>query len=288
MAAAEQPVPPARERGEQQLIQHAMKGDGEAFRLLMDRYIRHAYNIAYRFTGDHDSAEDVTQEAFVKVHAALPSPTDGVLAFSYTSCPTIFGAHHVRPELECAAFNEWVRTQLEALPASVPVIVVNRSSAYLFGRSHLPGAEAKPPSIFFDRAPPTVPDAAWLHEYEKRLVASACALARGRTVYLVRPLPEMTVDVPRAVARKLLLGKPLDIGISLDDYSRRHAFIRAAQDKAVNTCGVRVLDPLPWLCTDGWCSATEAGRPRYYDDNHLSEFGNRPLIPMFKAQLRPL
>ncbi len=73
MAAAEQPVPPARERGEQQLIQHAMKGDGEAFRLLMDRYIRHAYNIAYRFTGDHDSAEDVTQEAFVKVHAALPS-----------------------------------------------------------------------------------------------------------------------------------------------------------------------------------------------------------------------
>lgn len=222
------------------------------------------------------------------VHAALPSPTDGVLAFSYTSCPTIFGAHHVRPELECAAFNEWVRTQLEALPASVPVIVVNRSSAYLFGRSHLPGAEAKPPSIFFDRAPPTVPDAAWLHEYEKRLVASACALARGRTVYLVRPLPEMTVDVPRAVARKLLLGKPLDIGISLDDYSRRHAFIRAAQDKAVNTCGVRVLDPLPWLCTDGWCSATEAGRPRYYDDNHLSEFGNRPLIPMFKAQLRPL
>ncbi|MBX2992873.1 MAG: RNA polymerase sigma factor [Bacteroidetes bacterium] len=73
MAAAEEPVLPARERGEQQLIQQAKEGDGGAFRLLMDRHLRQAYNIAYRFTGNHDSAEDVTQEAFVKVYAALPS-----------------------------------------------------------------------------------------------------------------------------------------------------------------------------------------------------------------------
>jgi RNA polymerase sigma-70 factor (ECF subfamily) len=73
MAAAEEPVPPTRERGEQQLIQQAKEGDGDAFRLLMNRYLRHAYNIAYRFIGDQDGAADVTQEAFVKVHAALPS-----------------------------------------------------------------------------------------------------------------------------------------------------------------------------------------------------------------------
>lgn len=73
MAAADEPVPPARERGEQQLIQQAKEGDADAFRHLMERYLRQAYNIAYRFVGDHDAAEDVTQEAFVKVHAALPA-----------------------------------------------------------------------------------------------------------------------------------------------------------------------------------------------------------------------
>jgi len=234
-------------------------------------------DVRVALVGDSHASTVVTA-----VRAALPSPTDGVLAFSYTSCPTIFGAHHVGPKLECAGFNEWVRVQIEALPVSVPVIVVNRSSAYPFGRSHIQGAEAEPPSIFFDDAPPTEPDATWLREYEKRLVTSACALARGRAVYLVRPLPEMTVDVPRAAARKRLLGKPLDIGITLDDYRRRHAFIRAAQDRAADACGVRILDPLPWLCADGRCSGVEAGRPRYYDDNHLSEFGNRLVVPMFE------
>jgi RNA polymerase sigma-70 factor (ECF subfamily) len=58
---------------DQQLIQQAKDGSHDAFRLLMQRYMKQAYNVAHRFVGDHDAAEDVTQEAFVKVHAALSS-----------------------------------------------------------------------------------------------------------------------------------------------------------------------------------------------------------------------
>ncbi len=58
---------------DQQLIQQAKEGDHDAFRLLMQRYMEQAYNVAFRFVADHDNAEDITQEAFVKVHAALPS-----------------------------------------------------------------------------------------------------------------------------------------------------------------------------------------------------------------------
>lgn len=58
---------------EQHLIQQAKEGSHHAFRLLMERYIKHAYNVAYRFVGNRDAAEDITQEAFVKLHAALPS-----------------------------------------------------------------------------------------------------------------------------------------------------------------------------------------------------------------------
>lgn len=68
MAAADEP-----QWGMQHILQQAKDGNHEAFRLLMQRYMKQAYNVAHRFVGDHDSAEDVTQEAFVKVHAALPT-----------------------------------------------------------------------------------------------------------------------------------------------------------------------------------------------------------------------
>ncbi len=57
---------------EQQLIHQAKEGNHHAFRLLMDRHIKQAYALACRFVGD-SAAEDVTQEAFIKVHAGLAS-----------------------------------------------------------------------------------------------------------------------------------------------------------------------------------------------------------------------
>lgn len=58
---------------EQQLILHAKAGDRSAFRVLVERYMKHAYNVAYNFVNDHDDAEDVAQEAFVRVYQSLHS-----------------------------------------------------------------------------------------------------------------------------------------------------------------------------------------------------------------------
>ncbi len=59
--------------GERLLLQRAQEGNREAFRLLVLRYSKQAYNVAYRFVGNHEAAQDITQEAFVKVYHALPS-----------------------------------------------------------------------------------------------------------------------------------------------------------------------------------------------------------------------
>ena len=56
---------------EQQLILHVKEGSHEAFRILVERYMRHAYNIAYGFVNDHDDAEDITQESFVRVFQSI-------------------------------------------------------------------------------------------------------------------------------------------------------------------------------------------------------------------------
>lgn len=44
----------------------------------------------------------------------------------------------------------------------------------------------------------------------------------------------------------------------------------------------RNMHPLPYLCHDGRCWGSKDGRPLYYDDDHLSEYGNKLLVPMFK------
>jgi RNA polymerase sigma-70 factor (ECF subfamily) len=68
MTAAD--VPPS---GEQQLILEARAGSHRAFQSLVERHIKTTYNIAFSFVGDHDRAEDITQEVFIKVHSALSS-----------------------------------------------------------------------------------------------------------------------------------------------------------------------------------------------------------------------
>lgn len=63
-------MPAARER---QLILQAKEGSHEAFRELVELNMKQAYDLAYGFVNDHDDAEDIAQEAFVKVFHSLAS-----------------------------------------------------------------------------------------------------------------------------------------------------------------------------------------------------------------------
>lgn len=49
------------------LIAAFIKGDGESFAALVDRHTAIVYKFTYRYVGDADAANDVTQEVFIKV-----------------------------------------------------------------------------------------------------------------------------------------------------------------------------------------------------------------------------
>lgn len=221
------------------------------------------------------------------VQAALGNPDHGVLGMSYTSCPTLFDVRQERQDLHCAAFNEWAMQQMAAVPSQVPVIIANRASAYLYGNRY--GAHMLDPVIFFDSTPRKLDKlySPFLKEYADHLVASTCRIAKARPVYLLRPLPEMPADVPRAMARAAQLGRSLEgaWGMPLNKYQQRNAAVWAAQDQAHATCGAQLLSPLPYLCDGQFCDGSVDGKPRFYDDNHLTESGNRTLIPLFAAAL---
>ena len=58
---------------DEELVGEIRSGSSVAFERLMRRYERLVYRVAYGFTGDGDSAMDVTQETFLKVHGRLRS-----------------------------------------------------------------------------------------------------------------------------------------------------------------------------------------------------------------------
>jgi RNA polymerase sigma-70 factor (ECF subfamily) len=57
--------------GDAELVARARQGDEAAFEQLVLRHQRYVFNLAYRVLGDYAEAEDVTQEAFVRVWRGL-------------------------------------------------------------------------------------------------------------------------------------------------------------------------------------------------------------------------
>jgi RNA polymerase sigma-70 factor, ECF subfamily len=53
------------------LIQRCLQGDQHAWDLIVRRYWRKVFNVAYKFVGKHDEAEDLTQDIFLKIFKSL-------------------------------------------------------------------------------------------------------------------------------------------------------------------------------------------------------------------------
>jgi len=54
------------------LVDRVLAGDREAFTAIVERHQRRIFNFMYRMVGDRPTAEDLTQEVFLKAYEALP------------------------------------------------------------------------------------------------------------------------------------------------------------------------------------------------------------------------
>ncbi|NKB90411.1 MAG: sigma-70 family RNA polymerase sigma factor [Acidobacteria bacterium] len=57
-----------------ELLERARQGDAEAFGAIYDRYCNVLYGTAMRLVRSPEQAEDVVQEAFMKLHSRPPAP----------------------------------------------------------------------------------------------------------------------------------------------------------------------------------------------------------------------
>ncbi len=216
------------------------------------------------------------------IEKAMGNPDQHVLDWTYASCPTLAGVHKIDPKYGdyCGAFVNKALVKQKSL-GKAPIIIVNRTSVAVYGPNEI-GLETYfgKPAVYFDKLYNTATPE-FLAEFRRNLIDTACQFAQSRPTYLLRPIPEMKLNVPKTMGRALFFGKERKVSISLEEYKQRHAFVWEAQDAAHAKCGVQILDPLPYLCSHGRCEGAKDGIPIYSDDDHLSERGAELLIPLF-------
>jgi RNA polymerase sigma-70 factor (ECF subfamily) len=68
---------------DRELIARAKKGDMNAFESLVRKYQKPVYFLCHRLTGAHQTADDLSQETFIKAFLALPHFIDGLDFYSW-------------------------------------------------------------------------------------------------------------------------------------------------------------------------------------------------------------
>ncbi|MBE0493471.1 MAG: acyltransferase [Thiomicrospira sp.] len=226
--------------------------------------------------------------AFSGVAEAAKRLQYSVMYWAKAACPTLKNAKFNSFETNqgCYEFNEQVFSKLEIRNDFKPVILFSRLTRAVLNGNEEPVELQGRTRIFFDKEIKFGDDSLFQEQFRNSMVKTACMLSGQRSVYLVRPVPEMGIHVPKTLARNLMFGIKDDIKITLEEYHERHKLVWEAQDQAAEQCGVKILDPLPYLCDEKYCYGSRNGRPLYYDDDHLSEYGNKYLVPMFEQVFR--
>lgn len=65
--------PPGSNSDDIRLVERCQRGDRQAFDELVTRYQKRVFNLAYRILGDYEEANDLAQEAFIRVYKKIKS-----------------------------------------------------------------------------------------------------------------------------------------------------------------------------------------------------------------------
>jgi peptidoglycan/LPS O-acetylase OafA/YrhL len=219
------------------------------------------------------------------LNAFTDSKKEGLLVLTRHSCPAILGAKSRNYAVyNCTAANTHNLDIIKTKYVGIPVFVINRASGYLYGQSNV-RRSGKSPSIYFNHEHLEINDVL-LAEFSQQYQKTMCMLSKDNPVFVTAPVPEMRLNVPRRMARRAALNDELkDITLDKKRYLERNEFITMLNSETEKNCNVKILDTTKYLCNEKLCFGSLNGRPLYFDGDHLSEFGNKLLVPMFKGAL---
>ena len=204
-----------------------------------------------------------------------------ILSFGLSACGTIKGLNNI----DRAQTDECGKLVANAIDISaqeypnIPVIIINRTSSYIDGYNEQ-GYQGKPPIFFVDNVFTEINDE-YRNSMTIHMLDTICEFSQNNPVYLMNPTPEMIRNVPKNMFRLVAMNSKDSIKITRDEYNQRHKNAFEMQDAAVKKCGVKILDPIPYLCDSEYCYGDIKGLPLYFDDDHLSSYGAEVVSPIY-------
>jgi peptidoglycan/LPS O-acetylase OafA/YrhL len=100
-------------------------------------------------------------------------------------------------------------------------------------------------------------------------------LALKKTVWIVGPLPEPSVRIPKALYIGHLGLDNTNLEIAAAEFTKKNEFILGLFRAIADKYSVRFIWPNKALCGEDLCPVVEDGMPLFLDDNHLSVYGAR-------------
>lgn len=210
--------------------------------------------------------------------------SQGIISLTTSSCPLIADIRFYSERNICSQINE-KRFKLINLKKyeNIPIILAARYSNYLIGENdpdRMSTNDSKP-LIYFGNNPNLSSENRFIL-FEKNLKNTLCKISKRNPTYIIQPIPELGFNAPKRVIKNEFYNSNKETSISYRDYLRRSEKTRKIINRSAVDCNVKVLDPSKILCKTGKCISEYKGRPIYRDGDHLSEYGNKLLKPMFK------
>lgn len=186
-----------------------------------------------------------------------------------------------------AAVVEYVRTH----PEIKDVVLISRWALLTEGTYYAP--ESGKPILLSDGETRARGLAENRRVFERALSETVDQLtAAGKHVWIVGPVPEVGIDVPKALANAKRFGFEVDIAPTRAEFDDRQRVTLAILDRVAAKHGATVVPVHEALCNEDTCRVeSRDGRPLYYDDDHLSFAGGREVMPalelIFQGRVAP-
>lgn len=229
-----------------------------------------------------DSHSDASLTAVIE---SLPDENNGVLFLGYQNCLPIQNVNifSETPGFSCGQYNKKVFDFLKTHHKDVPVLIISRTSAYIYGTKESGLNNKEQPLAWFSSNRPEKVTEEYLKDFENQYKNALCSYSGERKVYVTYPYPGFSYDIPKQLGRDLMLNDSAPrVTIDRAIYEDRNAFVKKQINDAKNKCNVNIIDPTLVYCDKKFCYGSESNKSYYYDGTHLSEFGNKKMIPLFE------
>ena len=223
-----------------------------------------------------DSHAENLRESFGQ--AAKLIGISGVQA-TRAGCPPMLGvARKDLPPSQCVEFNEAV-LRVAANSSVKKVVLVARWAFWAEGTRYLHEQGANPKLINKQNLAADSSTQYVFKEGLDRLLSALSAL--GKEIVIVASIPEVGWDVPTVLGMELWQGREIHAEPALAEYWSRNRFVFELFTKLQPTYNFKLIFPHEVLCDTRLCRVTVNQQPLYCDTNHLSERGQRLLVPAF-------